>query len=106
MLNKTIGIGASENILDSEVGLVLKTKQAEKSMGKPDGVRTTIKAGTLWTNPDEPTDIGIVFEDFDITDNDKMPISVMVQGRAKADKVAAEAKAKKEDFSKQGLYLV
>lgn len=147
--NKAEQYGESENILESAVGLVTKTKQATKSMAGSDGV---IKAGALFeesedaytavtattgknpktegwyeltggkyakTSDTEPAEgktyytkstsdtfIGVVFEDYDMSDYAEFPIAVAVQGRLKADKVSASALAKKEAFAKQGLYLV
>ena len=95
--------GESMNILDSEVGLVRKTREATASMAVKDGNRLTLKAGTLFTGTDE---VGVVFQDYDMTDYEKLPISVVFQGRLRSDRVSAEALAKKEDFAKQGLYLV
>lgn len=147
--NKVDHYGASENILDSAVGLVVKTKQATQAMAD-DG--KMIKAGTLLSETEttyeavsapgseNPTEngwyelvegeyvlsddaspqaettyyekktstecIGIVFDDYDMTDYTEYPIAVVVQGRLKADKVSAEALAQKEAFAAQGLYLV
>lgn len=100
-LNKACTYGESENILDSEVGLVTKTKQATKAMAGSDNI---IKAGALFSQGADPA--GVVFEDYDMEDYDELPIAVVVQGRLKADKVSAEALAQKEAFVKQGLYLV
>lgn len=94
------------NILDSEVGLVTKTRQATQAQTTEVDGRKVILAGTLWTNPDDESDIGVVFEDYDLTDYDKFPISVVKAGRLIADRVSAEAKAKAADFKAQGLYLI
>jgi hypothetical protein len=48
----------------------------------------------------------VFLEDYDMTDTDKCPAAVIFQGRLKADKVSAEAKAKKADLAAAGLYLV
>lgn len=45
--NKTEQYGLSENILDSAVGLVVKTQQADVDMADEDGL---IKAGSLYSN--------------------------------------------------------
>lgn len=95
------------NILDSEVGLVLKTHQAgakDVTEANSEG-RKILKAGTLYTDS-ETSVIGVVFEDYDLTDYEAFPISVVEAGRLKKDRVASEVTAKKEDFIKQGLYLV
>lgn len=143
--NKATRYGESENILDSEVGLVVRTHTATKAMAKD---KKNLKAGTLFTETvyavKEPTSnpktedlyevvdgryvktedttktegktyyevktaaspVGVVLLDYDMEDYDEFPVSVVVQGRLKADKVSAEAKAKAEDFAKRGLYIV
>lgn len=97
--NKKTEYGQSLNILESEVGLVLKTREATADMAT-DGV---IKAGSLFTGTDE---IGVVLQDYDMTDYEKYPVSVVFQGRLKADRVASEVTANKADFKAQGLYLI
>ena len=96
----------SQNILYSERSLVVKTHQAKQSDAKEDEKthRKILKAGSLYT--DETTqEVGVVFEDYDLTDYDKFDISVVEAGHLLFDKVSEEAQAKKEDFAKQGLYL-
>lgn len=61
---------------------------------------------TYYTKSTATEFAGVVFEDYDMEDYEQFPISVVVQGRVKADKVSAEALAKKSDFAAQGLYLV
>lgn len=102
-LNKAFTYGESESILDSEVGIVAKTRTATQAMAKEVDGRKTIKAGALFTGTDE---IGVFLEDYDMTDTDKCPAAVIFQGRLKVDKVSTEAKAKKADFAAAGLYLV
>lgn len=97
--NKQTSYGESLNILESEVGLVCKTRQATSAMAT-DGV---IKAGTLFTGDGE---LGVVLKDYDMTDCEKYPVSVVFQGRLRADRVAAEATAKASDLKAQGLYLI
>ena len=89
-LNKAFTYGESQSILDSEVGIVAKT-------------RTATQAGALFTGTSE---FGVFLEDYDMTDTDKCPAAVIFQGRLKADKVSTEAKAKKADLAAAGLYLV
>lgn len=103
--NKSQYYGESMNILDSEVGLVTKTREAVKSMAESDGV---IKAGALWKVEDGGTvkELGIVLEDYDMDDYEKKPIAVVFQGRIREDRVPEATAAKKADFAKQGLYLV
>lgn len=104
--NATETFGMSENILDSEVGLVTKSRYATKSMAKDVDGRKLIKAGSLYTNPDVGTEFGVFLEDHDMTDYDNKPVSIVFQGRLKSDKCASEVTAKKADFAKTGLYLV
>lgn len=104
--DKTISYGESENILDSEVGLVAKTREATKSMAADIDGRKVIKAGALYTNPDDAKDIGIFMTDYDMTDYEKYPVAVVVQGRVKEGKVAAGVVAKKTELAAKGLYLV
>lgn len=105
-LNKATTYGESENILESEVGLVTKTRTAKQSMATESDGRKVLKAGSLYTNPDDATDFGIVFEDYDMTDYDSCPISVVLQGRVRKDRVDSAATAKAADLKAQGLYLV
>lgn len=97
----------SYNILDSEVGLVVKTHQAgaEDVKEANDEGRKVLKAGTLYTDPETSVN-GVVFQDYDLTDYEAFPISVVEQGRLKKDRVAAEVTEKQADLAKQGLYLV
>ena len=98
------------NILESEVGLVLKSRTGTQSMAATVGARKVIKAGTLWapvnTGETDPYEIGVVFEDYDMTLDEKYPISVVFQGRLLADRVSSDALDKKSAFADQGLYLV
>lgn len=51
--------------------------------------------------------VGVVFEDYDLTDYPEgFPISIVVQGRLKAARVASEVTAKKSDLEAQGLFLI
>lgn len=71
---------ATPNILESEVGLVLKTYTAEQTNATDVDDRKIIKAGSIF--PTNATGAkGIVFEDVDMTDDAKRPISVIVAGR-------------------------
>ena len=97
---------APQNILYSDRSLVVKTHQAKQSDAKEDEKthRKILKAGSLYT--DETTqEIGVVYEDYDLTDYEMFDISVVEAGHLLFDKVSEEAQAKKEDFAKQGLYL-
>lgn len=105
--NTVKAYGESESILDSEKGLVTKTRQANQAMAADVEGRKVIKAGSLYTNPDDATDIGVFFEDYDMTDYaGGYPASVVVAGRLKKAKVAAEVTAKADALKAQGLYLV
>lgn len=101
--NKAFAYGESESILDSEVGIVAKTRTATQAMAKEVDGRKIIKAGTLFTGTSE---LGVFLEDYDMTDTDKCPVAIVFQGRLKAEKVSDEAKAKKADLAAAGLYLV
>ena len=77
---KTTSYTSGVNILSSEVGLVLKTFEGTKTMATTVDDKKIIKAGTV-VPTDDSSAKGIVFEDVDITDYDKKPISVIVAGR-------------------------
>ena len=66
---KTTTYTSGVNILASEVGLVLKTFEGTQAMATQVDDKKIIKAGT------------VVFEDVDITDDEKKPISVIIAGR-------------------------
>lgn len=104
--NKVAEYGESENILDSAVGLVVKTRQGTQSMATTVDGRKVIKAGSLYTNPDDANDIGVVFTDYDMTDYTAYPIAVVVEGRLKKDKVTSAVTAKAEDLRAVGVRLV
>lgn len=68
------------NFLDSEVGLVQKTVEIARTMGKEQDSRMIVVAGTPF--PSNDGDIkGIVFETIDVTDDKKRPCSIIVAGR-------------------------
>lgn len=105
--NKVTEYGESESILDSAVGLVVKTRQATQSMATTDDDgRKVLKAGSLYANPDDSSDIGVVFADYDMTDYEACPIAVVVEGRLKKDKLTSEAKAKASELGAIGVRLV
>ena len=68
---KTTTYTSGVNILASEVGLVLKTFEGTQAMATQVDDKKIIKASAK----------GIVFEDVDITDDKKKPISVIIAGR-------------------------
>ena len=104
--NKVKTYGHTMNILDSEVGLVTKTRTATQSMAADVDGRKIIKAGTLYTNPDNANDIGVFFEDYDMTDDAARPVSVVFAGRLRKDRLAAEVAAKEAELKGIGLYLI
>lgn len=106
--NKVTQYGDSENILESEIGLVTKTVQAAQSMASAVDGRKVIKAGALFDDTAEGGTgmYGVVLHDYDMTDYDEKPIAIVVQGRLKADKVSSEAASAKSDLAARGLYLV
>ncbi len=108
MFNHVVSPYKSENILDSEVGLVAKTRTATQSNAETVGTRKIVKAGTLWSVTENDTVIerGVVLEDYDITHDTAYPISVVFQGRVRADRVAAAVTSAKTELAAQGLYLV
>ena len=93
---KTEKFYSSNNILASEIGLVQKTREGLKSMATEEEGHLIIKAGTVFPANDATAE-GVVFEDVDITDDEKRPISVIVAGRVIEDRLpvalAEEAKA-------------
>lgn len=77
---KTTTYTSGVNILASEVGLVLKTFEGTQAMAKQVDDKKIIKAGTV-VPTNNASAKGIVFEDVDITDDEKKPISVIIAGR-------------------------
>lgn len=80
------------NFLDSEVGLVLKTRNIPASLGVQDGAYKTVKPGTPYPSNDANA-VGIVFDAVDVTNGD-MPGSVLVAGRVLADNLSLATAAK------------
>lgn len=91
------------NFLDSEVGLVLKTRQIPASLGVIDGTRKMVFAGTPFPSDDNQA-IGILFEDVDVTSGD-MPGSVMLAGRVLGDALNLSGTAKTA-LGKAGIVFV
>lgn len=91
------------NILESEIGLVTKTRQIPESLGVVDGAHKTVKAGTVFP-ADNGTAEGIVFTDTDVTHGDAEG-SVIVAGRVLAARVNASEPAITA-LAEKGLYLV
>lgn len=76
------------NILDSEIGLITKTFQATSSMAT-NGV---IKKGTVLPSNDGNA-VGICFEDVDMSNDTKRPISIIVAGRIIEDNLPASVES-------------
>lgn len=91
------------NILESEIGLVTKTRQIPATLGVVDGAHKTVKAGTVFP-ADDGTAEGIVFTDTDVTHGDAEG-SVIVAGRVLAARVTA-SEAAITALAAKGLYLV
>lgn len=95
--SKIIQYESTPNFLESEVGLITKTYTAEQTNATTVNDRKIIKAGSVF--PTNATGAkGIVFEDVDMTDDAKRPISVIVAGRVLEARlpVTVDATAKKE----------
>ena len=98
---KTKQYESTPNILESEVGLVLKTYTADATNATAVNDKKIIKAGSVY--PTNATGAkGIVFEDVD-----KRPISVIVAGRVleKRLPVTVDETAKTE-LTAQGIVFV
>lgn len=80
------------NFLESEVGLVLKTREIPASLGVQDGNYKIVAAGTVFPSNDAQA-VGIVLEDVDVT-NGNMPGSVLVAGRVLEDGLSIQTTAK------------
>lgn len=91
------------NILESEIGLVTKTRQIPATLGVVDGAHKTVKAGTVFP-ADDGTAEGVVFTDTDVTRGDAEG-SVIVAGRVLAARVTA-SEAAITALAAKGLYLV
>lgn len=90
--NKNETISSGVNILESEIGLVTKTYEGTQTIAVTEDGKKVIKAGTAYPSNDNKA-IGVVFEDVDITDDVKRPISVIVAGRVKKDLVTVSEAA-------------
>lgn len=104
---KTEQYESRPNILESEVGLVLKTYTADQANAETVGTKKIIKAGSVYPTNNATGAIGIVFEDVDMTDDTKRPISVIVAGRVleKRLPVTVDETAKTE-LEKSGIVFV
>lgn len=91
------------NFLESEVGLVLKTREIPASMGVQDGLYKTVAPGTPYPSNDANA-VGIVFETVDVTSGN-MPGSVLVAGRVLAENLNL-ASAAKTALANKGIVFV
>lgn len=80
------------NFLESEVGLVLKTREIPASMGVQDGIYKIVAPGTPYPSNDANA-VGIVFETVDVTSGN-MPGPVLVAGRVLAENLNLQTAAK------------
>lgn len=95
-----------KNFLESEIGLIQKTMMGEQTNATTVGNRKIIKAGSVF--PTNATGAkGIVFEDVDMTNDEKRPISVIVAGRIYKNRlpVQPESAAEKE-LSAMGIVFL
>ena len=96
---------AGNNILASEIGLIQKTKQGTQDMAVEEGGRKIIKAGTVFPKNDASAE-GVVFEDVDMTNDGKRPISVIIAGRViEANLPVAVNEAAKTALIENGLHF-
>ena len=94
------------NFIDSEVGLVRKTREIPQSMGKDQDNRKIVVGGTPFPSNDANVE-GLVFETIDITDDEKRPGSVIVAGRIIEENLpVALAGAAKTALEKRGFIFV
>lgn len=91
------------NFLESEVGLVLKTREIPASLGVQDGNYKTVAPGTPFPSNDANA-VGIVFENVDVTSGN-MPGSVLVAGRVLAENLNL-ATAAKTALAGKGIVFV
>lgn len=102
-LHKATAYGQSPNIIESEVGLVVRTKTGTQSMAKDSDGRKVIREGALWNSG---TEYGVVLGDYDMTDDTARPIAVIVEGRLVKANVSAEAQGKATELASAGIKLI
>lgn len=96
------------NFLASEVGLVLKSYQLNKSSYS--GSDYFVKAGTVVTvttgegSNAVTTPIGIVYQDVDLTDGDKF-VSLIIAGRVYEDRLPTGYSAYKSALTAKGIFF-
>ena len=103
---KTKQYESTPNILESEVGLVLKTYTADATNATVVNDKKIIKAGSVY--PTNTTGAkGIVFEDVDMTYDAKRPISVIVAGRVLEKRLPVTVnETAKTELTAQGIVFV
>lgn len=107
-------IGATEQgrtfapgwFLESEVGVVRKTRQIAQAGAKENGDGSKyVPMGTVWPANDATAE-GIVYEDIDVTTGD-MPGSVVLAGRVYEDRIpAAIAAGAKTALAEKGFTFI
>lgn len=102
-LHKATGYGQSPNIIESEVGLVVRTKTGTQTMATTVDGRKVIREGDLWNSG---TEYGVVFGDYDMTDDEKRPIAVVVEGRLIKANVSTAAQGKATELAAAGVKLI
>lgn len=103
---KTKQYESTPNILESEVGLVLKTYTADATNAAAVNDKKIIKAGSVYPT-NETGAKGIVFEDVDMTDDAKRPISVIVAGRVLEKRLPVTVnETAKTELTAQGIIFV
>lgn len=109
MVKKTYRI--RPNFLGSEVGLVLKSMTIKSDYDTTANIyeengRKIVKAGSIFISGEENVYSGILYEDIDITDGDKVA-PIMVRGSYLKGKLpVAPTESQKTAFDAQGLYEI
>lgn len=75
--------------MESEVGMVRKTRQIKADGAKTIGTEKYVLAGTLY---EEGSEKGIVYEDVNVTSGD-MPGSVVLAGRVYKDRLPSDTQS-------------
>lgn len=91
------------NFLESEVGLVLKTREIPQTLGEDDNGRKIVPAGTIFPT-DDTSATGILFGDVDVTAGNAAG-SVLVAGRVLEDAITIDTEAKKS-LAASGIVFV
>lgn len=102
-LHKAIAYGQSRNIIESEVGLVVKTRTGTQTMATTVDGRKVIREGDLFTSG---TEYGVVLGDYDMTDDTARPIAVVVEGRLVKANCSTAAQGKATELAAAGIKLI